>query len=377
MFLHKVEQRVGMKGTSQSWKLSMNLFGMHLVNCGINFLKRKLAEKRQFDITELILGGFSTSWCILQKVSIPFLVSKKTSPTKTNFQPISATPPIPAHLCLTNGTRYVGAPSFLETFFRRVARWSSSTPGDRNLGVDDPQTACQRIGRLAHASCHASTKQRWSSGEVGQVALENVERCWYPRQIQVAIFKGWTVQTMFVSRVTWLPMFEEACNMDMFDDSICHANTIFSLLLWNKHLNPFGYITIVLKWKASSMPSSLVPINQTKQLHFPPIICFAPPFEKPSSFSMARNSFTISILPFRSDSSRGSRTSNSMDHERFRASRSPGNSGGFLYETWRWCNFLSRCILTIFKCLFELKTTKLNCQVILRKLLIIWKKQIV
>ena len=161
----------------------------------------------------------------------------------------------------------------------------------------------------------------------------------------------------------------------MFDDSICHANTIFSLLLWTKHLNPFGYITIVLKWKASSMPSSLVSLCQTKPLHFPAIICLAPPFEKPSSFSMALNSFTISILPFRWDTSRGSRTSNSMDHERFRASRSPDNSGGFLYETWRWCNFLSRCILTIFKCLFELKTTKLNCQVILRKLLIIWKKR--
>lgn len=123
------------------------------------------------------------------------------------------------------------------------------------------------------------------------------------------------------------------------------------------------------------MPSSLVSFCQTKPLHFPPIICFAPPFEKPSSFSMALNSFTISILPFRSDSSRGRRTSRPIDHERFRASHSPGNSGGFLYETWRWCNFLSRCILTIFKCPFGLKNAKLNCQVIWRKLLLRWKKR--
>ena len=99
-------------------------------------------------------------------------VGLKTSPTKTNFQPISATPPIPAHLCLTNGTRYIGPTSFLETLFRRVARWSSSTPGDRNLGVDDPQTTSQRIGWLAHTSCHEH-KQRWSLGK-GKLPLKTL-----------------------------------------------------------------------------------------------------------------------------------------------------------------------------------------------------------
>ena len=137
----------------------------------------------------------------------------------------------------------------------------------------------------------------------------------------------------------------------------------------------FAWISLgkfVLKWKQTiilCLPPTLWPwciFIQTKQLHFSPI-CFAPPFEKPSSFSMALNSFNHLHLAFsfgtllvEGEHPTPWTTNDFVLHVHL------GNSGGFLYETWRWCNL---------KWLCTFKTTKLNCQVIWRKLLIIWKKR--
>ncbi len=106
----------------------------------------------------------------------------------------------------------------------------------------------------------------------------------------------------------------------------CKSQQIFSCFYVPNWQISLIHLANLLEYKHHPcLPSTLWPwyiVKKNNCIYLPPI-CFTPPFEKPSSFSMAHNSFTISILPFRSDTSRGRRTSNSMDQERFCASRSP------------------------------------------------------
>ena len=161
----------------------MNLFGMHLVNCGINFLKRKITEKRQFDITELILWILQVLvdspkksqfhfWC-------PSWINNKNISNKNHFlTPFQESPSNPPPSVPDKWDTLRKCHLLSRDFFQACCKVKEPHPRWQKSWSWWP-TNYPSKHRLVGSRLLPWARTKVESGE-GEVALENVERCWYP-----------------------------------------------------------------------------------------------------------------------------------------------------------------------------------------------------